>query len=56
MRNANKRLVSKEAGRGLLSSVASLPGKTLDIASGVAGTVLNRAVNLLPFEAHIPGY
>lgn len=56
MKSTNKCNVSCKTGNGLISSIESLPGKTFGIARNVVGTVLNRAVDLLPFEAHIPGY
>lgn len=40
-------------GSGLLSSVAS---KVVGTVGDIAGTVLNRAVDALPVELHIPGY
>lgn len=40
---------SRRTGAGLIGSLASAVGD-------VAGTVLNKAVDLLPVELHIPGY
>lgn len=41
----NSRSVSSVRGRGLLSTI-----------SNVAGNVINRAIDILPVELHIPGY
>lgn len=44
--------VSCKRGAGLISSIANIPGKV----AGAAGEVLNRAIDVLPIELHLPGY
>lgn len=42
-------------GAGLISSITKLPSTIINKAGSVAGTVLNRTVDFLPVELHLPG-
>lgn len=48
-----KRKVSCFRGRGLITSVLK---KAASAAASAAGTLVNKGVDLLPIELHIPGY
>lgn len=56
MSSVNNRSRSVKSGRGLVSSIANLPKKAINAAGDVAGSVLNKAIDILPIELHIPGY
>lgn len=56
MNRLNNRSLSVKSGRGLVSSIVNLPKKTINAAGNVAGSVLNKAIDILPIELHIPGY
>lgn len=49
-----RRSKSTRSGRGLTSSTLSLLGKVFNKVP--VDTVLNRAIDALPIEFHIPGY
>jgi hypothetical protein len=57
-----RKRVSRHRGAGVLTSLAKAVGATsvgkhiLNTAADVGGAVLNKAVDLLPVELHIPGY
>lgn len=40
----------------MVSSIVKLPGKVLGAVGDIAGSTLNRAIDVLPVELHIPGY
>lgn len=56
MRTRSTTGFSDRRGSGLISSIAGLPGTLLGAAESVASTALNRAIDVLPVELHIPGY
>lgn len=56
MSNVNIRTRSVKRGRGLVDSIINLPKKVISVTGDVAGTVLNKAIDILPIELHIPGY